>query len=174
MSSDVIIFVKGKHHVKKCLFCFISSIHYYITEMFFTLQSHGSHVLGLRHYQFISFYFNKQTRFQGLLFLFSGNCFDNKIRVVKYGATSTDPGHSPSDAVLDNERAWCTSQPPPNEYLEVFLGHLYDVCGIVIQGFKNESVNFFTTNYSLSFSKGKPAWSFLLNNDNSPKVNTPY
>jgi len=115
-------------------------------------------------------YFNNQPRFQGPLFLFSGNCFDNIIRDVKYQATSTDPGHSPSDAVLDNDRAWCTSQPPLDEYLEVSLGHLYDVCGIVIQGFQNDSVNFLTTNYSLSFSKGKPAWSFLLGNDNSIKV----
>jgi len=101
--------------------------------------------------------------------LVKGNCFDNIISDVTYEATSTDPGHSPSDAVLDNDRAWCTSQPPPNEYLEVYLGHLYDVCGIVIQGFKNYSVDFFTTNYSLSFSKRRPAWSFLLDNDKSPK-----
>lgn len=116
-------------------------------------------------------YFNKQNRLQEPLFLFTGNCFDNIISDVTYEATSTDPGHSPSDAVLDNDRAWCTSQPPPNEYLEVYLGHLYDVCGIVIQGFKNDSVDFFTTNYSLSFSKRRPAWSFLLDNDKSPKVN---
>ena len=102
---------------------------------------------------------------------FTGNCFDNIISDVTYQATSTDPGHLPSDAVLDNDRAWCTSQNPPNEYLEVSLGHLYDVCGIVIQGFKKDSVDYFTTNYSLSFSKGKSAWSFLLKDGMSPKVN---
>ena len=115
-------------------------------------------------------YFNKQNRLQGLLFLFTGNCFDNIISDVTYEATSTDPGYSPSDAVLDNDRAWCTSQPPPNEYLEVYLGHLFDVCGIVIQGFTKDSGDFFTTNFSLSFSKGKPAWSFLLDDDKSQKV----
>ena len=108
------------------------------------------------------------------MLLFTGDCFNNIIRGVTYDATSTDLGHSASDAVLDNDGAWCTSQLPPNEYLEVHLGHLYDVCGIVIQGFKNDSVDFFTTNYSLSFSKGKPAWSFLLDDSNSPKVNIFY
>lgn len=104
--------------------------------------------------------------------LVKGDCFNNIIRGVTYEATSTDHGHSPSDAALDNDRAWCTSQPLPNEYLEVHLGHLYDVCGIVIQGFKNDSVDFSTANYSLSFSKAKPAWSFLLDDNKSRKVFT--
>ena len=106
------------------------------------------------------------------MFLFTGNCFDNLISGVTYKASSTDPGHSPSDAVLDNDGgAWCTSQNLPNEYLQVSLGHLYDVCGIAIQGFKNDSVDYFTTIYRLSFSKGKSAWFFLLDDDKSPKVN---
>ena len=116
-------------------------------------------------------YFNKQNRLQGPLLLFTGDCFQNIIRDVTYEATSTDPGHSASDAALNNDGAWCTSQLPPDEYLEVHLGHLYEVCGIVIQGFKNDSDDFFTTNYSLSFSKGKPAWSFLLDDDKLAKVN---
>ena len=103
--------------------------------------------------------------------LFLGNCFDNIISDVSYTATSTDPGHSPSDAVLDNDGGWCTSQNPPNEFLEVEFGHLYDVCGIVLQGFKNESVDSFTTKYMLSFSKVRPAWSYLQDISHSPEVN---
>ncbi|KAL9952417.1 hypothetical protein ACROYT_G039667 [Oculina patagonica] len=99
--------------------------------------------------------------------LVKGACFDNVISDVSYTATSTDPDHSPSDAVLDNNRAWCTSQSPPNEYLEVDLGHLYDVCGIVLQGFKNDTVDSFTTKYMLSFSKRRPAWSYYLDNSHS-------
>ena len=105
------------------------------------------------------------------MFRFAGDCFDNIIRDVTYEATSTDQGHSPSDAALDNEGAWCTSQLPPNEYLQVNLGNLYEVCGIVIRGFKNDSHDFFTTNYSLSFSKGRSAWSYLLDDNKSIKVN---
>lgn len=116
-------------------------------------------------------YFNKQNDYKDRCFRFAGECFDNIIRGVTYEATSTDPGHSPSDAALDNDGAWCTSQPPTNEYLELNLGNLYEVCGIVIRGFKNDSHDFFTTNYSLSFSKGRSAWSFLLDDNKSIKVN---
>ena len=81
------------------------------------------------------------------------------ITNVTYTASSTKTNYPPSDAVIDNDGAWCTGEIPPNQYLDVNLGNLYDVCGVKIQGYADGTVNSYPSKYKLAFSSKENVWS---------------
>lgn len=91
--------------------------------------------------------------------LVKADCFENMITNVTYTASSTKTNYPPSDAVIDNDGAWCTDEIPPNQYLDVNLGHLYDVCGVKIQGYADGTVNSYPSKYKLVFSSKENVWS---------------
>lgn len=92
-------------------------------------------------------------------FLIIADCFENMITNVTYTASSTKTNYPPSDAVIDNDGAWCTDEIPPNQYLDVKLGNLYDVCGVKIQGYADGTVNSYPSKYKLAFSSKENVWS---------------
>ncbi|KAL9978825.1 hypothetical protein ACROYT_G016391 [Oculina patagonica] len=98
-----------------------------------------------------------------------GNCFSNDLGVsspyiIGYGRMTAssykDSGHHPSRGRLDYfNNGWCTkTSSKSDEWLQVDLGKLHQVCGVATQGGEVNGKGAWVKEFKLSYSQEGKQW----------------
>lgn len=67
-----------------------------------------------------------------------------------FTASTYSIGLRPSYGRLDGPSGWCSAGRPDDEYLQVDLGSVFEVCSVATQGY---NFAYWVTNYQISYSE---------------------
>ncbi|KAL9978250.1 hypothetical protein ACROYT_G015746 [Oculina patagonica] len=96
------------------------------------------------------------------------NCFSNAVGVASSSkipdkqmtaSTYYSSGFKPANGRLNRGSSWCTRTPSrTDEWLQVDLGQIFEVCGVATQGAKR--YNEWVIEFKLSYSQDGKYWTF--------------